>query len=252
MGNEAFMRELRATESDVLWHSRCRESYLDQFGSFYAEPNSVGSILMKVQGRSRAPLRTVNLLDEEEEEEEMQEPPPKVIMEEEEETFVRGGETEVQILGEEDANQKDVVTREEEVPLTSVEGAGEDAAAKSQGEPSARDGNEGSPRMAEGSVDPTTEARDKFWELGTPLISRCLAFQGPDIDPYLRYAIEVDVECMVQELGALMGLDSLSDGTSSRAATSSRPALPENVVSFDSEGMMLGRLLSLQIGFLYW
>ena len=103
--------------------------------------------------------------------------------------------------------------------------------------------------MAEGSVDPTTEARDKFWELGTPLISRRLAFQGPDIDPYLRYAIEVDVECMVQEHGALMGLDSLSAGTSSRAATSSRPALPENVVSFDSEGMMLGRLLSFKLDF---
>ena len=105
MGSEAFMRELRAMESDVPWHSRCGESYLDQFGSFYAEPNSVGSILMKVQGRSRAPLRTVNLLDEvEEEEKEMPEPPPKVIMEEEEETSVRGRETEVQILGEEDAN----------------------------------------------------------------------------------------------------------------------------------------------------
>ena len=29
------------------------------------------------------------------------------------------------------------------------------------------------------------EAKDRFSELGTPLISRCLAFQGPNIDPYL-------------------------------------------------------------------
>ena len=36
-------------------------------------------------------------------------------------------------------------------------------------------------------------AKDRFFELGIPLISKRLAFQGPDIDPYLRYALQVDV-----------------------------------------------------------
>ena len=94
-------------------------------------------------------------------------------------------------------------------------------------------------RVSKGFVDPTIEVRDRFSELGTPLISRCLAFQGPDIDPYLRYAIEVDVANMVQGLEKLLDLDSSGAGTSSQAAVGAQPALPEYVENFDAEGEFL-------------
>ena len=72
LGSNAFMQELRSTESSVPWRSRSCERfhlYLDQFGSFRAEPDTVGTILMAVQKGARAPLRVVNLLDEESDEE---------------------------------------------------------------------------------------------------------------------------------------------------------------------------------------
>ena len=72
MGSVAFMRELRATESNVPWRLRATERvhlYLDQFGSFRAEPDTTGSVLMAVQKGAKASLRVVNLLDEESDEE---------------------------------------------------------------------------------------------------------------------------------------------------------------------------------------
>ena len=68
MGSDAFMKELRATESSVPWHLHCGERvhlYLNQFGSFHAEPESVGSVLMDVQRRVRGPLQMINYLDDE-------------------------------------------------------------------------------------------------------------------------------------------------------------------------------------------
>ena len=52
LGSDAFMRELRATESSVPWRSHTGERvhlYLDQFGSFRAEPDTVGAVLTAVQ-----------------------------------------------------------------------------------------------------------------------------------------------------------------------------------------------------------
>ena len=72
LGSDAFMRELRATESSVPWRSRTGERvhlYLDQFGSFRAEPDTVGAILTVVQKGVKSSLRVVNLLDEESDEE---------------------------------------------------------------------------------------------------------------------------------------------------------------------------------------
>ena len=51
------------------------------------------------------------------------------------------------------------------------------------------------------------EAKDRFSELGTFSISRRLAFQGPDIDPYLQYPLQVDVASVIKELGDLLGLE---------------------------------------------
>ena len=72
LGSDAFMRELRATESSVPWRSRTGERvhlYLDQFGSFRAEPDTVGAVLTAVQKGVKSSLRVVNLLDEESDEE---------------------------------------------------------------------------------------------------------------------------------------------------------------------------------------
>jgi len=52
LGSDAFMRELRATESSIPWRSCTGERihlYLDQFGSFRAEPDTVGAVLTAVQ-----------------------------------------------------------------------------------------------------------------------------------------------------------------------------------------------------------
>ena len=82
------------------------------------------------------------------------------------------------------------------------------------------------------------EAKDRFSKLGTSSISRRLAFQGPDIDPYLRYALQVDVANVMKELGELLGLEPLEIGTS-QVVSKSQPALPEDVESFDAEGKVL-------------
>jgi len=81
-------------------------------------------------------------------------------------------------------------------------------------------------------------AKDRFFELGIPLISKRLAFQGPDIDPYLRYALQVDVANVMKELGELLGLESSEAGVS-QSVSRSQPALPEDVESFDAEGKVL-------------
>ena len=71
MGSDVFMRELRATESSVPWRSRTSERvhlYLDQFGSFRAEPDRTGAVLKAVQRGAKASLRVAILLDEESDE----------------------------------------------------------------------------------------------------------------------------------------------------------------------------------------
>ena len=62
------------------------------------------------------------------------------------------------------------------------------------------------------------EAKDRFSELGTFSISRRLVFQGPDIDPYLRYPLQVDVASVMKELGDLLELEPSEDeaGVASR------------------------------------
>ena len=98
---------------------------------------------------------------------------------------------------------------------------------------------------AAGAASHLIEARDRFSELGIPLISRRLAFQGPDIDPYLRYAIQVDVASMVKELGEMLRLDPSEAGTSSQVSSRTQPALPEDVESFDVDGKLLSAWFSL-------
>ena len=114
-----------------------------------------------------------------------------------------------------------------------------------------RDGSVGAPKEsvllaidnekaqeAKGTSSHLIGARDRFSELGTPSISRRLAFQGPDIDPYLRYALQVDVANVMKELGELLGLEPPEAGTS-QVASKIHPALPEDVESFDVEGKVL-------------
>ena len=82
------------------------------------------------------------------------------------------------------------------------------------------------------------EAKDHFSELGTFSISRRLAFQGPDIDPYLRFPLQVDVASVMKELGDLLGIEP-SEAETAGVASVSQPALPEDVENFDAEGTSL-------------
>jgi hypothetical protein len=62
-----------------------------------------------------------------------------------------------------------------------------------------------------------------FTEQGKILMTHCLPFQGPDIDPYLRYALKVDVAKLMTELGGIIGGPSSTEA-SAQAANSSQPA----------------------------
>ena len=105
----------------------------------------------------------------------------------------------------------------------------------------------GDDETAPGAVDShLIGAKDRFSELGIPLISRCLAFQGLDIDPYLRYALQVDVANVMKELGELLGLESSEAGVS-QSASRSQPALPKDVKSFDAEGKVLRSQFFFQV-----
>ena len=89
--------------------------------------------------------------------------------------------------------------------------------------------------------------KDCFSELGTFSISGRLAFQGPNIDPYLRFPLQVDVASVMKELGDLLELEPSEDeaGVVSR----DQPALPGDVENFDAEGMTLWPCLLLGLVF---
>ena len=67
------------------------------------------------------------------------------------------------------------------------------------------------PKGPQGANDHLVEAKDRFSEVGTFSISWRLAFQGPDIDPYLRFPLQVDVASMMKELGDLLELEPSED-----------------------------------------
>ena len=92
------------------------------------------------------------------------------------------------------------------------------------------------------------EAKDQFSELGTFSISRRLAFQGPDIDPYLRYPLQVDVASVMKELGDLLELEP-SEDEAAGVASRDQPALPGDVESSDAEGTTLWPCLLLGLVF---
>jgi hypothetical protein len=91
------------------------------------------------------------------------------------------------------------------------------------------------------------EAKDRFSELGTFSISRRLAFQGPDIDPYLRFPLQVDVASVMKELGDLLELEPSEDEAG--VASRDQPALPGDVENFDAEGTALWPCLLLGLVF---
>ena len=92
------------------------------------------------------------------------------------------------------------------------------------------------------------EAKDRFSELGTFSISRRLAFQGPDIDPYLRYPLQVDVASVMKELGDLLELEP-SEDEAAGVASRDQLALPGDVENFDAEGTALWPCLLLGLVF---
>jgi hypothetical protein len=82
-------------------------------------------------------------------------------------------------------------------------------------------------------VKPTKEDVPRgFTELGKVLTTCRLPFQGPDIDSYLRCALEVDFAQLMTELG---------DGTShveasAQAVASARTGVPSEFKHFNAEG----------------
>jgi len=91
------------------------------------------------------------------------------------------------------------------------------------------------------------EAKDRFSELSTFSISRRLAFQGPDIDPYLLFPLQVDVASVMKELGDLLELEPSEDEAG--VASRDQPALPRDVENFDDEGTALWPCLLLGLVF---
>ena len=92
------------------------------------------------------------------------------------------------------------------------------------------------------------EAKDHFFEIGTFPISRHLAFQGPDIDPYHRFPLQVDVASVMKELGDLLELEP-SEDEAAGVASRDQLALPGDVENFDAEGMALWPCLLLGLVF---
>ena len=90
--------------------------------------------------------------------------------------------------------------------------------------------------------------KDCFSELGTFSISGRLAFQGPDIDPYLRYSLQVDVASVMKELGDLLELEP-SEDEAAGVASRDQPALPGDIENFDAEGTALWPCLLLGLVF---
>ena len=99
-----------------------------------------------------------------------------------------------------------------------------------------------------GADDHLVEAKDRFFELGTFSISRRLAFQGPDIDPYLQYPLQVDVASVMKELGDLLELEP-SEDEAAGVASRNQPALPGDVKNFDVEGTALWPCFLLDLVF---
>ena len=137
-----------------------------------------------------------------------------------------------------------------EVPTGGSKGAdGKDDFMGAPGDSIALQTGEGDKAQGTAGVDGhLIEAKDRFSELGTFSISRRLAFQGPDIDPYLRYPLQVDVASVMKELGDLLGLEP-SEAETVGVASRNQPALPGDVENFDAEGMVLWPCLLLGLVF---
>jgi hypothetical protein len=176
---------------------------------------------MTVQKGARVPLWVVNLLDVESDEETSL-VPTEVLPETKTKHLPQVVDKGTLSPEKDDDDQEEGDEHGEKIPLDGLEGAGAEDAPKEVPKDSSLlvSGDEDRVRVLE-TIGPTShliEAKDRFSKLGIPLISRRLAFQGPDIDPYLRYAIQVDVASMVKELGELLGLEPSETETSSQAA----------------------------------
>jgi len=97
-----------------------------------------------------------------------------------------------------------------------------------------RTGKGGEVQRTTGGDDHVVEVRDRFSDLGTFSISKRLAFQRPDSDPYLRYPLEVDVASVMKELGDLLELEP-SEDEAVGVASRDQLALPGDVENFDAE-----------------
>ncbi|KAG2562483.1 hypothetical protein PVAP13_8KG234704 [Panicum virgatum] len=75
-----------------------------------------------------------------------------------------------------------------------------------------------------------------FSELGRISTPRRLMFQGPDIDPFLRYALEVDIVKWMIELRGITGGLGAHGASASATSSSQAMTLPMEFENFDVEG----------------
>ncbi|XP_039777187.1 uncharacterized protein LOC120644603 [Panicum virgatum] len=79
-----------------------------------------------------------------------------------------------------------------------------------------------------------------FSELGRISTPRRLMFQGPDIDPFLRYALEVDIVKWMIELRGITGGLGAHGASASATSSSQAMTLPMEFENFDVEEFQRG------------
>jgi hypothetical protein len=204
MGSPAFMKALKATERSVPWgvgsRGRSIEIDVEQFGSLHADLDSVGAVILDLHRKPSAPTRMVNLVDEESDEE-----APKVPSE------GISKDVEPSLLKVRSSPTREVM------PASSFGVGGDGATVPKE----AKLTDEAVPRS--------------FTELGEVLVTHHLAFQGPDIDPYLRYALEVDVANLMTELGGMLGGPG-TEGSAEAGTSAQVRGFSEELEYFDDDG----------------
>jgi hypothetical protein len=213
MGSPAFMKALRATERSVPWGVGSRgwpiEIDIEQFGSLHAGPDSISAVIIDLHQKSSEPTR-MNLADDESDEDSLK-ALPKVMM-----LF-------------------EVASKEaESVALEKVQ-----VSPKTRASPMRSSGFGGDHEAPLVEEKLPEHVHGSFSKLGKILTTRRLPFQGPDIGPYLRYALEVDVVKLMTELGGIISEGS-SNEMSSWAGSSTKPeGLPKEFESFNVGGILL-------------
>jgi hypothetical protein len=206
-------------------HGRPIYIEIKKFGSLREKPDSVGSVILELYKSSKVPPRMVNLLDDDESDKEV----------------------EINVMKALGIDPADTSTREAPViPLKVVSPrldlsalaaativVGTEAVVEKSVSAFVNDkGNDGSgslPHHLMCVAFNSFSVRHCSWP-------RHLPYQGPDVDIYIRYAIEVDVAEWMTELHAVVKGSAGVVTSASDASGSRHGNLPVEFENFDVEG----------------